>query len=678
MRTGEVIKQGGYDGEYGVIRLFRDSEKHELIGQKRMFKVTESKSENKPDHDFKKPFKIKKNLKADKQNSLVDPILGPLNEKQREAVLHTGTNLIINAGPGTGKTLTLIHKIAREIKENGIMPDQVLALTFTNKAAGEMMERIDMLLPGVISKGIGISTFHGFCLKVLRAEGRQIDISPDFSICSEADSMLIIKKTADETGADRQAVSEFKKFLSDLKLMAVLGRKPDAEYANILPLFKKYMQNLKLLHMLDFDDLEAETLRLFITHPDVRLKYATRFKRVFVDEYQDTNHIQSLLLKQLVMDDINKICAIGDPDQAIYGFRGADVDNFYRFTEDFAGAYEIYLSTNYRSTDNILETAAGVLKKEKPLDGISGRGDFVHISECRTAAEEAEMVVEQIEKILGGTSYFSLDSGRVASHEDGEDNTGFGDIGVLFRINSQGDALEEALSRAGIPYVRSGERPLTEQYPVDVIMRYLQSQLFPKNPLYALKYRELVDAYSLEADIPVNTPDKDSDIIQIIDNVIASHNINLSTDESSAAVTRLKEAAAAKIYGPASITELLSLERGIDNTVLKGDRVALMSVHAAKGLEWPVVFITGCEDKIIPLKIFGESDESEEKRVFYVGITRARNRLILSNAKRRKISNRYIDMNRSPYLTLIPEKNLQPLERNGWKPKKKENQLTLF
>ncbi|MBN2419891.1 MAG: UvrD-helicase domain-containing protein, partial [Deltaproteobacteria bacterium] len=233
MRSGEVIKQEGYDGEYGVIKLFRDSEKHDLIGQKKMFNVPETKMARKPRPDIKNAVKPKKKaLKTSEQVSFVDPILDPLNEKQREAVLHTESHLIINAGPGTGKTLTLTHKIAREI-HNGIAPDQILALTFTNKAAREMKERVNALLPGVIEKGIMISTFHGFCLNILRDEGSNIDISPDFSICSEGDSLLIAEEAAKKTGADRQTISRFKKVISDLRLMQATGREPGEELDDI-------------------------------------------------------------------------------------------------------------------------------------------------------------------------------------------------------------------------------------------------------------------------------------------------------------------------------------------------------------------------------------------------------------------------------------------------------------
>ncbi len=211
--------------------------------------------------------------------------------------------------------------------------------------------------------------------------------------------------------------------------------------------------------MLDLDDLEVETLRLFQRHPEVCLGYAERFPKIFVDEYQDTNPMQVEILKLLVYASPQPcapyIFAIGDPDQAIYGFRGADIRNFHLFSEDFPGAREISLSRNYRSTRIILSCSSALMEKEEPLEGMTGKGEPIRLASCRTHSEEAEMIVEQIEKLLGGITHFSLDSGRVSSHEEGE-SFGFDDMAVLFRLNAQGDAFEEAFSRAGIPFIRSG------------------------------------------------------------------------------------------------------------------------------------------------------------------------------------------------------------------------------
>jgi DNA helicase II / ATP-dependent DNA helicase PcrA len=677
MRKGEVIKQEGYDGEYGVIRLFKDSEKHELMGQKRLFTFTNSSEEKRPEPVNRKELKAKKKgLKQEEQKRYDEPLLYPLNKLQQEAVLHTGTHLIINAGPGTGKTLTLTHKIVKETEQDNIDPCQILALTFTNKAAIEMKERVEALMPGLLYKGISITTFHGFCLNVLRADGNTLGLSTDFSICTEADSMLIADEAGNETGAGRETLTKFKKTVSELKFMYATDKEPDPAFMDLIPLFDKYREKLKAYNMLDFDDLEAETLRLFRLYPETSMKYANKYKRIFVDEYQDTNPVQSLILRHIVWDGINLICAIGDPDQAIYGFRGADIANFYRFTDDFPNAREITLTKNYRSKETILEAAACVLEKEMPLEGSNGRGEYIRTSACSTANEEAEMVVEQIEKVLGGTSYFSLDSGRVESHETGEEGLSFGDIAILYRVNAQGDAITEALSRAGIPFTRSGERPFTSFFPVDVIMAYIRSKVFPDNTFIKARYLAKIRDYNLIVDTS-----KDvflyNGVSGLIDEALFIHNIDLSPDEHKRAVERLKDAAAG-ISGPLSLADILALERNIDNTVIRGDRVAVMTIHAAKGLEWPVVFIAGCEDQIIPLKLYGACDEGEEKRLFYVGVTRAKNRLILSHVKTRRMNSQLLYMDRSPFIDLIPKNNIKPLERGRFKRKKQEKQLSLF
>ncbi len=351
--------------------------------------------------------------------------------------------------------------------------------------------------------------------------------------------------------------------------------------------------------------------------------------------------------------------------------------NFYRFSSDFPNARNITLTKNYRSKQTILEAAAGILEKEMPLEGIKGRGDYIRISECSTANEEAEMVVERIEKLLGGTSHFSIDSGRVESYETGDEDLSFGDIAVLYRINSQGDAIAEALSRAGIPFVRSGERPFTELFPVDLIMSYIRSKVFPDNLFYRERYLSKVREHNLTPDSSKEAFSKDNGVFGLIDEAVSIHNIDLSTDEIKRAVERLKETMAG-ISGPLSLADMLSLERGIDNSAVKGDRVAVMTIHAAKGLEWPVVFITGCEDKIIPLKMFGDCDEEEEKRLFYVGITRAKNRLILLSCENKTDKQPVAYMERSPFIDLIPEKNIKPLERGSFKRRKQEKQLSLF
>jgi DNA helicase-2/ATP-dependent DNA helicase PcrA len=315
---------------------------------------------------------------------------------------------------------------------------------------------------------------------------------------------------------------------------------------------------------------------------------------------------------------------------------------------------------------------------ETPLKGTLGKGVPISLASCHTQSEEAEMIVEQIEKLLGGTTYFSLDSGRVSSHEEGED-LGFGDIAILFRLNSQGDALEEAFSRAGIPFIRSGEKPLINRFPVNILWRFFQALQYPDNPYYRNAYLELPELESGRGEEALSRINGEDPLPDLLDQAVSFHGFEENPEGPPEALKRLRKMAEKFVGGLATFLDTLSLERGIDHMGLSGDRVALMSLHAAKGLEWPVVIITGCEDGLIPCSLFRDGDEAEEKRLFYVGMTRARRRLILSYADRRTINGRSLQLKPSPFIRLIPEDLCGPLERAEWKRKKKSHQqLDLF
>jgi DNA helicase-2/ATP-dependent DNA helicase PcrA len=700
MRRNQVIRLEGYDGEYGLIHLFDESEISELAGQKSLFRSPEKpvkksmespmeKSIEEPPVELppryrKRPrgeIQFPREIEKDSTHEHAvasDPILDLLNPAQREAVLHRDGHLLIVAGPGTGKTMALSHRVAHLIASGQAAPSQFLALTFTNKAAKEMGERINALIDRVSVGEVQVVTFHGFCLNVLRDHGERLNLPSNFGLCSEYDVSVLAQQIMSEASVGKKPAARFLKKLSQLKMVSAVGKKDELSQDEHYPLFQKYQQRLRELGMLDLDDLEVETLRLFQHHPEVCQEYAERFPMVFVDEYQDTNSIQVALLKALVSTGDGEICAIGDPDQAIYGFRGADVQNFHSFAEDFPGATRTILNKNYRSTQIILHGSSALMGKEKPLEGGMDRGDIISLASCETHPEEAEMVVEQIEKLIGGTTYFSLDSGRVSSHEEGE-NLSFSDMAVLFRLNSQGDAFEEAFRRAGIPYIRSGEKPLIRQYPANIIWRFFQALKYPDSDFHLNTYFNLLDTRTQNGEEMLRECKIGGTITELVDQAVAVHAFDLISAESIEVLRRMKEIAEAFNGDMGAFLDALSLERGIDHVGLSGDRVALMSLHAAKGLEWPVVFITGCEDKLIPCTLFGDRDEAEEKRLLYVGMTRARLKLILSHARRRKINGRMLQMKPSPFLDLIPEEICGPLERAKWKRKgKAQKQLELF
>jgi len=679
MRLNQVVCEEGYDGEYGVIRLFQDTEMEALAGQMTLF---QGQPEQDPKPSLKAPLKGETGKPRDPLDRRaafpLDPILDPLNPEQKSAVLHQGKHLLVVAGPGTGKTMTLTHRIAHLIRDGLADPEQVLAITFTRKAAREMAQRVSRLLEGVRPCHVRVATFHAFCLELLRSEAPAIGLPPDFAVCSETDADNLSRQFLRECGESKGAVRKFLKALPHLRKASALEGFEDVTDHETLALFLKYRQTFRQLGMVGLDDLEVEALRLLNGQDCVPTAWSRKHPWIFVDEYQDTNALQAEILKILSRAGPVKICAIGDPDQAIYGFRGADVSCFHRFFEDFPGAREIVLTRNYRSSQTLLESAASVMKKPQPLQSERGDGKPLSVASCGTEAEEAEMIVEQIERLIGGTSYFSLDSGRVDSHE-GDLSLGFADIAVLYRLNAQGEALEKALSRAGIPYARSGEAPLTGRYPVNLLWRFFQALHYPNQPYYERLYQAVLADSGIKIEEAQPAFDPDLPLSELIDRAVAYHAIDCSDKDVLEGLQRLKQLATGFENHREAFLDALSLERGIDHATLAGDRVALMSLHAAKGLEWPVVFITGCEDGLIPCSLFGPTDEDEERRLFYVGMTRARHGLILSHARRRSIHGRILSMARSPYLDAIPPQLCSPLERRGWKPKPKPHkQLSLF
>ena len=685
MRAGRVIREAGFDGEYGRIRLFAEGEVSRLEGQATLFHIEKERVARSPRHEGRNATSVSpKSLSAEQLESKKaheDPVLGPLNAEQRMAVVFGRGHLLVKAGPGTGKTMTLTHRIAYLLRSGLARPEQVLGLTFTRKAAQEMIKRVHNLMGQSHVPPLKITTLHGFCLEFLKAEIGKTTLPHPLVLCGESDSLRLSMRVLGTLSSRKIGIARFQRALYQYKLSSLIPPKPKAFEGVDEKALIQYQEHLRGMGMVDLDDLEIETLKLLMENEDIRVHYGYKYPWIFVDEYQDTNPVQAKIVKLLVEAGRGSLFAIGDPDQAIYGFRGADVSNFHRFEGDFPDATIITLTHNYRSTQQILDASAMVVGAKSPLKSSVEPGEKILVAPCRTGAEEAEMIVETIERFMGGVSYFSIDSGRVESLGE-ETSLSFGDFAILYRLNAQADELKEALARRGIPFLVSGDTPLVEHFPVNLIWRFLQLMFAPQNPLYRDAYEQIKEEHGVagpEAGFEL-MQEAGRDVRQLIQRAVDAHKWKEIPENSQEALERFMAAGGSYQQGDImNFLEQVALERGIDHALLKGDRVALMTLHGAKGLEWPVVFIVGCEQGLIPCTLFGKGDEEEERRLFYVGMTRAKRWLILSWAEKRNLRGRSFKGRSSPFLEAIPRELLSHLERAGWRPRAKAHeQLKLF
>ncbi|HEX4495707.1 MAG TPA: UvrD-helicase domain-containing protein [Thermoanaerobaculia bacterium] len=621
LRAGIVHRDAGYDGEYGVIRLFAPDE---IRGRSVVAPLFEPSSPA-PTHpsaprdprdgrDFRQGpgdrarFSLESlsSLGAEEQvetgewpvpRALLDP-------EQRAAVEHVDGPLLIVAGPGTGKTRTLTHRIAFLIAERGVKPEQCLAVTFSRRAAAELEERLAALLP-LGSRQPLVATFHGLGLTILRENEAAAGLAAGFRVATPAERVEVVRDLFELTPTKAERLLEE---MGEVRC----GRKEDEELVGRIVAYEK---SLIERGWVDFDDLLLKPLALLRARPDLAEAYRQRFPWISVDEYQDVDPLQSALLRFLAPPGAN-LCAIGDPDQSIYGFRGADVGIFLRFRAEDPTARVVHLTRNYRSTRILVEAAGQAIR---PTSLVPGRrlvavqeGVAARIVVQRAASEraEAELVVHTLERLVGGTSYFSFDSGRV---RDGDSHLSFADVAILYRTEAQTPPLIEALGRAGIPFQKRSHRPLAEQAGVKSLLPRLREQAMVE---------ERVEA--------------------AVDRAVAA------LAEEGAVAARSSLLAAADLLRPLAIRAGTDLEGFLAGIALGGEvdawdpraeGVSLLTLHAAKGLEFPVVFLVGCEEGLLPFSFqAGSADEAvvaEERRLFFVGLTRARSRLFLFHSRRR-------------------------------------------
>jgi len=652
MRNGEVNITAGYDGEYGIIKLFDPQERTTFSPQMSLFGSAKKTSHNKnkkrvpakeeqsslPTDQWQQAELFAEN-EAREEGRLAgghtpqdagDLLIG-LNKQQQEAARCASTSLIIVAGPGTGKTRTLTHRIAYLIADKEIAPKNILAITFTNKAAEEMASRLTQLLDAEIAKQLTIKTFHAFGAILLR-EINQGD-NPNFVICNEQDRHQLLKQQLPDL-SDR----EINQYLDDISAAKNLLLGPEAVEASLQKVYHAYQQALEQKHLVDFDDLIFKSGQLLQGKPDQLVAYQQRFRWISVDEYQDINLAQYRLLRLLAGSDTN-LCVIGDPDQAIYGFRGADRSYFLQFQKDFVGAKTIQLEQNYRSTQLILDASGQVIRKGGEHEARNLWSEIIDptkltIYKTPTAKAEAEYVVHEIEKMVGGTSYFSIDSGRV---DDDVTSRSFSDFAVLYRLKTQSHLLIEAFDRSGIPYQTVGQTPLAEYKDIRAILAALW---FVYNPAASFPLEQITTKKQLKILKDFLNELKDallvSSLIEQIHQFMADEAILRLEEKGQERLQQLTRRAIPFENRLKDFLEAVVLQNETDAYDPRADRVTLMTLHAAKGLEFPVVFIVGCEENLLPYQRENKPfDLEEERRLFYVGMTRAQQKLILAHAKTR-------------------------------------------
>ncbi|MDR3195765.1 MAG: UvrD-helicase domain-containing protein [Endomicrobium sp.] len=598
LRGGKVIKQAGYDGEYGVIKLF---EQEELVKSnftnltfdmeipiKPKLKKREKKSVSLPKKEIEMSELNYQSRNYDTPAVENKGVLSVLDEYQLSAVKNANKQLLIIAGPGSGKTTVLTKRIAYMVLENNISPENCLAITFTRRATHEMNDRLNLLFPENYGD-INIHTFHSLCFSILKENSDKAGLSSNFQV------------------ADKREIN-----------LSMRQPQPD--------------------NMLDFDDLIIFTVKLLNDNPDIAKLYRSRFKYISVDEYQDIDAMQYELIRLLALSDGN-LCVIGDPNQAIYGFRGGDSKFFNSFSLDYPYCQVINLKNNYRSTGTIVNASNQIISSSHMTAKYDKPHEKITIHTAPTDKSEAEFVVSAIESLIGGHSFFSIDTNRSFGEET---NLSFSDFAVLYRTSSQLDPIVEALQRSGMPFVKLSNDLLRDKKQVVKLL----SQLTDDEPVIeqlnklSEEFNEKIDGHILRY------------FVKLAQTYITKNEF-------------IHEA---------------SLLSEIDTFDKRADRISLLTLHSSKGLEFKCVFIVGIERDIIPFYRAQKACEvEEERRLLYVGMTRAEQRLFLTRCVKRKWLGTYKNMAPSPFLEKIESGLLRfsKLEKT-FQAKKQYSQLDLF
>ena len=646
-------------------------------------------------------------------------LLEGLNPQQREAVIHQGSPLLVVAGAGSGKTRVLTRRIAYLLGERGVAPYEVLAITFTNKAAAEMKERVADLV-GDRAKAMWVSTFHSACVRILRQEASRLGYSNSFTIYDSSDSVRLLTVIIRELNLDaKQYAARAVAGLISAAKNELIG---PADYTNattnhfeeiVAEIFTIYQKRLAAANAMDFDDLIGKTVDVLQRFPEARARYRSRFRHILVDEYQDTNHAQYILIRELVgvPDEgfpLAELCVVGDADQSIYAFRGANIRNILQFEEDYPNARTVLLEQNYRSTQNILSAANAVIsnnegRKDKNLWSQEGAGEAITGYVAESEHDEAQFVVGEIRRL----------------RDAAESNPG--DTAIFYRTNAQSRIFEEIFLRAAIPYKVVGGVRFYERKEVKDFLGYLRVLVNPEDEISLRRIintpkrgigdraLDVIDLHSASAGISfwrslceakhaAGIPSRSliaiNDFIHLLDTLrtlveaktkpsiiaqavleqsgLLAELVNSNDPQDEGRVENLQElVSVAAEYEESELDdeEEISLSGFLEDVSLVADSdqipegedhggvVTMMTLHTAKGLEFPTVFLTGMEEGIFPhSRTLGERSEiEEERRLAYVGLTRARKRLYLSRSEYRSSWGAATYNPPSRFLAEIPE-----------------------
>jgi DNA helicase II / ATP-dependent DNA helicase PcrA len=672
LRAGKVFRDAGYDGEYGVIRLFEADELRRRTGGGLLFDaapqsaplpllgrgggwgsagpVTASPQAN--DRTAPLPNPPPQGGREQQACSLSNA-LANLDDDQRRAATIVDGPLAIIAGPGSGKTRTLTQRIAYLVGECGVAAEHCLAITFTRRAAGEMRERLRACLGAAASK-IAVHTFHSLGLAILREHGHAVGLQRGFRVAGEAERVAALAAALGVPQPRAQGL---------IRAISKAARSSSVASGELIEARSAYQSILARNNWLDFDDLVALAVCLLDGNPDLAAAYRARFGCLSVDEFQDADAREYRLLTLLAPPPGGNLCVIGDPRQAIYGFRGADASCFARFRADYPSAAEVALPRNYRSSGTIVAASSQFIAGDGGDAGqpfaeiVRGMHERITIHAAPTDRAEAEFVVTAIEQAIGGHSFFSIDSGRGAGGSQ-MSALSFADFAVLYRTEAQAEVLSEALARSGIPFRRHSHGSLVREPNVQALLGALDTGDAPD--------QNLADRLAAAA-AQLTAQTSDSGERAAID--LALQCLLRLADGCDGDQTRFVDA--------------VSLASHVDVWDARADAVALLTLHAAKGLEFAFVFIVGLEDGVLPLRWSKAEDAAddelaEERRLFYVGMTRAKDRLVLSRAAKRLWRGRVREQKPSPFLADI-EAELVKHQRTELLPRRAEDrQLKLF